>query len=202
VPRPDFEFPIGGAVSAPASFNPPTEDDLREFIDLSLNLLCIAGTDGYFKHVNPAWETTFGYTKEEVLSRPYLEFVHPDDREATMAEATKIASGSSTLSFENRYRSKDGSYRWLLWSAVARPERGLIYCIAADVTEQKREAARLSAQYAVTRVLAEAPSLASVTPRIRQAVCESLDWSVGAIWRVDQKGKLLRCVETGFHAAQ
>src|SRR5690348_9559097 len=152
-------FPIGGAVSAPASFNPSTEDDLREFINLSLNLLCIAGTDGYFKHVNPAWETTFGYTKEEVLSRPYLEFVHPDDREATMAEATKIASGSSTLSFENRYRCKDGCYRWLLWSAVVRPERGLIYCIAADVTEQKREAARLSAQYAVTRVLAEAPSL-------------------------------------------
>ena len=189
-------FPIGGAVSAPARFNPPTEDDLREFIDLSLNLLCIAGTDGYFKHVNPAWETTFGYTKEEVLSRPYLEFVHPDDREATIAEATNIASGRSTLSFENRYRCKDGSYRWLLWSAVVRPERGLIYCIAADVTERKREAARLAAQYAVTRVLAEAPTLASATPRILQAVCESLDWSVGAIWRVDQKDKLLRCVET------
>ena len=117
-------------MSAPARFNPPTEDDLREFIDLSLNFLCIAGTDGYFKHVNPAWETTFGYTKEEVLSRPYLEFVHPDDREATIAEATNIASGRSTLSFENRYRCKDGSYRWLLWSAVVRPERGLIYCIS------------------------------------------------------------------------
>src|ERR1700730_1872394 len=189
-------FPDGGAVSPPARFNPPTEDDLREFIDLSLNLLCISGTDGYFKHVNPAWETTFGYTMEELLSRPYLEFVHPNDREATIAEATNIAAGHSTLSFENRYRCKDGSYRWLLWSAVVRPERGLIYCIAADVTERKREAARLAAQYAVTRWLAEAPTLASATPRILQAVCESLDWSVGAIWRVDQKGKLLRCVET------
>ena len=183
-------------MSAPARFNPPTEDDLREFIDLSLNFLCIAGTDGYFKHVNPAWETTFGYTKEEVLSRPYLEFVHPNDREATIAEATNITSGRSTLSFENRYRCKDGSYRWLLWSAVIRPERGLIYCTAADVTERKREAARLAAQYAVTRVLAEAATLANATPRILQAVCESLDWSVGAIWRVDQEGKLLRCVET------
>jgi PAS domain S-box-containing protein len=189
-------FPIGGAVSAPARFNPPTEDDLREFIDLSLNLLCIAGTDGYLKHVNPAWETTFGYTKEELLSRPYLEFVHPNDREATIAEATNIASGRSTLSFENRYRCKDGTYRWLLWSAVVRPERGLIYCVAADVTERKREDARLAAQYAVTRVLAEAPTLASATPRILQAVCQCLDWSVGAVWRVDQKDKLLRCVET------
>ncbi len=188
--------PIGGAVSSPARFNPPTEDDLREFIDLSLNLLCIAGTDGYFKHVNPAWETTLGYTREELLSRPYLEFVHPDDREATTTEAASVASGRSTITFENRYRCKDGSYRWLLWSAVVRAERGLIYAVAADVTERKREEARLAAQYAVTRVLAEAPSLATATPRILQAICESLNWSVGAIWRVDQNEKLLRCVET------
>lgn len=183
-------------MNPPASFNPPTEDDLRGFIDLSLNLMCIAGTDGYFKHVNRAWETTFGYTREELLSRPYLEFVHPHDRETTVAEAAHIRSGRSTLSFENRYRCKDGSHKWLLWSAVVRPERGLIYAIATDVTERKRAEARLAAQYAVTRVLAEAPTLASGTPRILQAVCESLGWLMGAIWRVDQKEKLLRCVET------
>ena len=183
-------------MSASVRFNPPTEDDLREFIDLSLNFLCIAGTDGYFKYVNPAWETTFGYSREELLSRPYLEFVHPEDRKATTAEAASIVSGRSTLSFENRYRCKDGSYRWLLWSAVVHAERGLIYAVAADVTERKREEVRLSAQYAVTRVLAEAPTLARATPRILQAVCQSLDWSVGAIWRVDQNENLLRCVET------
>jgi two-component system, sensor histidine kinase and response regulator len=183
-------------VSASAPFNPQTEGDLREFIDLSLNLLCIAGTDGYFKHVNPAWEATFGFTREDLLSRPYLEFVHPDDREATTAEAAKIASGCNTLSFENRYLCKDGSYRWLLWSAVVRAERGLIYAVAADITGRKREEALLAAQYAVTRVLAEAATLASATPRILEAICESLNWSVGAIWRVDQKEMLLRCVET------
>ena len=188
-------------MSAPVLFNPQTEGTLREFVDLSLNLLCIAGTDGYFKHVNPAWETTFGFSKEELLSRPYLEFVHPDDREATTAEAAKIASGRNTLSFENRYRCKDGSYKWLLWSAVVRAERGLIYAIAADITERKREDLRLAAQYAVTRVLAEAPTLASGTPRILQAICESLNWSVGAIWRVDHQEKLLRCVETWHMAA-
>jgi PAS domain S-box-containing protein len=183
-------------VSAPVPFNPQTEGDVREFIDLSLNLLCIAGTDGYFKHINPAWETTFGFTKEDFLARPYLEFVHPDDREVTAAEAAKIESGCNTLSFENRYRCKDGSYRWLLWSAVVRTERGLIYAVATDISERKREEARLAAQYAVTRVLAEAPTLAYASPRILQAICEGLDWSVGAIWRVDQKEKVLRCVET------
>jgi PAS domain S-box-containing protein len=188
-------------VSAPVPFNPQSDSALGEFIDLSLNLLCVAGTDGYFKHVNPAWETTFGFTREELLSRPYLEFVHPDDREATTAEARKIASGSNTLSFENRYRCKDGSYKWLLWSAVVRAERGLIYAIAADITERKREEARMAAQYAVTRVLAEAPSLARGTPRILQAICESLNWSVGAIWRVDDREKLLRCVATWHMSA-
>ena len=160
--------------------------DLREFADLSLNLLCIAGTDGYFKYLNPAWESTLGYTREELLSRPYIEFVHPDDRSATVSEAAHVASGRSTLSFENRYRCKDGSYRWLLWSAIVRAEKELIYCVAADVTEHRLEAVRLAAQYAVTRVLADAPTLAVATPKILQAICECLGWSVGAIWRVDE----------------
>src|SRR5215472_6287577 len=86
------------AVSAAPSFSQPTELDLREFADLSLNLLCIAGTDGYFKYLNPAWETTFGYSRQELLSRPYIEFVHPDDRQATVSEAAHVASGRSTLS--------------------------------------------------------------------------------------------------------
>jgi PAS domain S-box-containing protein len=190
---------IGGAVGAPVSFNPPSECDLREFIGLSLNLLCIAGTDGYFKYLNPAWEVTLGYTREELLSRPYLEFVHPEDRQATVAEALHIASGRSTISFENRYRSKDGSYKWLLWSAVVHRETGLIYAIAADITERKHEQARLAVQYAVTRVLAEEPTLASAAPRILEAICGSLNWWTGVIWQVDEKENLLHCVET-WHA--
>ena len=174
----------------------PTELDLREFADLSLNLLCIAGTDGYFKYLNPAWETALGYTRKELFSRPYIEFVHPDDRSATVSEAAQVASGRSTLSFENRYRCKDGSYRWLLWSAIVRAEKGSIYCVAADVTEHRLEAVRLAAQYAVTRVLADEPTLAVATPKILQAICECLGWSVGAIWRVDEKENVLRCVET------
>ena len=185
-----------GAVSTPSGFHPPTGDDLREFGDLSLNLLCIAGVDGYFKYVNPAWEATLGYGQAELLSRPYLDFVHPDDREATVAEASHIASGRSTICFENRYLCKDGSFKWLLWSAVVHPERGVIYAVGVDLTDRKREEALLAAQHAVTRVLAEAPTLAKATPRILQAICESLDWSVGSIWRLDPKHRVLHCVET------
>ena len=177
------------------TFNQPTELDLREFAELSLNLFCIAGTDGYFKYLNPAWEATLGYTRDELLSRPYIDFVHPDDRQSTVSEAAHVISGRSTLSFENRYRAKDGTYRSFLWSAIVRADKGLMYCVAADVTEHRREEVRLAAQNAVTRVLAEAPNLAVASPKILQAICECLAWSVGAIWQVDQKENVLRCVE-------
>ena len=75
-------------MSTPSRFNPPTEDDLREFLDLSIDMLCIAGVNGYFKHLNPAWERTLGYSKEELLSRPYVDFVHPEEREAAIADVT------------------------------------------------------------------------------------------------------------------
>jgi PAS domain S-box-containing protein len=183
-------------VDRPPTANPLTEADLREFVDLSLNLWCIVGTDGFFKHLNLAWETTLGFSRKELLSRPFIDFVHPDDRESTLAEEKSVSAGRSTLSFENRYLTKDGSYRWLLWVATAHPERGLIFASATDVTERKREEGRLAAQYAVTHVLADSPSLAVAAPRMLRAICESLDWSVGAIWRVDPKEKILRCVAT------
>jgi PAS domain S-box-containing protein len=176
-------------------FNPPTEDDLREFLDLSIDMLCIAGIDGYFKHLNPAWEKTLGYSKEELLSHPYLDFVHPEDRDATIAEANNLAAGQDTFIFENRYRCKDGSYKWLRWTGAVRAEKGLIYASARDISPRKREEARVAAQHSVTRVLAEAPNLATATPRILRAVCESLGWEMGAIWRVDKKEDVLRYVE-------
>lgn len=176
-------------------FNPPTEYDLREFLELSVDMLCIAGIDGYFKHLNPAWEKTLGYSKSELLSRPYVELVHPEDRKLTIAELNKLAAGDNTFTFENRYLCKDGSYKWLRWTGAVRGEKGVIYASARDITPRKREEARLAAQHAVTRVLAEALTLASATPQILRAVCESLSWDLGAIWRVDDEKKLLRCVE-------
>src|SRR5215472_9289072 len=83
--------------------------------DLTLDMLAVAGFDGYFKRLNPAWERTLGFTKEELMAKPYVDFVHPDDRESTLAEAGKLAAGVQTVSFENRYLTKDGSYKWLLW---------------------------------------------------------------------------------------
>ena len=87
------------------------QQERDSFFSLSLDLLAVVGTDGYLKRVSPAWERTLGWTSADLLARPYLEFVHPDDREATAAEARKVADGQGTAQFESRYQAKDGSTR-------------------------------------------------------------------------------------------
>jgi PAS domain S-box-containing protein len=113
------------------------QEELDQFFTLSLDLLCIAGMDGVFKRLNPAWEKVLGYRDGELMARPFIEFVHPDDRPATLAEMRRVAGGAETVAFENRYRCRDGSYRWLSWAARPSPDRGLIYAAARDVTERR-----------------------------------------------------------------
>jgi PAS domain S-box-containing protein len=120
------------------------EDELATLFETSRDMLGVAGFDGYFRRLNPACERILGFTSEELRARPFMEFVHPDDRASTRAEAAKVAAGSSAVLFENRYRCKDGSYRWLSWNVTPRPEEGLSYGSARDVTEQKRAAEDLN----------------------------------------------------------
>lgn len=111
--------------------------ELARFFTLCQDMLCIAGTDGFFRRLNPAWTRTLGWSEEELLAAPYLDFVHPDDREATVREASAIAAGHVTVSFDNRYRCRDGSYKWLQWTSVLFIEDQQIYATARDVTVLK-----------------------------------------------------------------
>ncbi len=110
----------------------------NRFLDLSIDMFCIAGFDGFFKSLNPSFEKTLGFTTEALMAKPYLEFIHPDDRQKTASEAARLEDREVTFAFENRYLCKDGNYKWLLWNAIAVPEQGLIYAVARDITERKR----------------------------------------------------------------
>ncbi len=111
-------------------------EELDRFFNVSLDLLCIANTDGYFLRLNPAWERTLGYTREELMVKKFLDFVHPDDLDRTLEAISTLTSQQKVYSFENRYRCKDGTYRWLQWSST--PAGKLIYAAARDVTQHKR----------------------------------------------------------------
>jgi PAS domain S-box-containing protein len=119
------------------------EQERDRFFALSLDLMVIAGFDGYFKQLNPAWEKTLGWTLDELKARPWVDFVHPDDVPATLAAARQITEGAALPAHENRYRCRDGSYRWLQWTAREIVGQRLIYGIARDVTEYKRILAAL-----------------------------------------------------------
>lgn len=108
-------------------------------------MLCVVDLDGYFKRLAPEWSKTLGYTIEELLARPYIEFVHSEDRSDTIAEVQKLLAGVETISFKNRYQCKDGSYKWLLWHAISLSENQLICATARDITsvEQTEERLRL-----------------------------------------------------------
>src|SRR5262249_38307246 len=116
----------------------PADAKLKKFFRLSADLLGIADLKGYFVELSPSWEAVLGFTRRELSAVPYLEFVHPDDRAGSIAEASAGGDGGGAISFENRYCCRDGSYRWFQWNAIPAVDEGLVYCIARDVTERRR----------------------------------------------------------------
>ncbi|MBD0334845.1 MAG: PAS domain S-box protein [Cyanobacteria bacterium Co-bin13] len=157
-----------------------TQEERDRFFTLSLDMLCIAGTDGYFKQINPAWEATLGYSQAELLAQPYLSLVHPDDRAETSAEAGSVSEGGASFRFENRYRCKNGSYRWLSWSSVLNAETDLIYAVARDITVQKQAEQQLAEQAATLQRQADLLNLAYEAIFVRSQQGTITYWNRGA----------------------
>ena len=127
---------VAGLVGRFADARRELESKHKRHFDLSLDLFGTATFDGYFQDLNPAWERVLGHTIDELRSRPLLEFVHPDDRRTTEIELERLAGGFETIHFRNRYRTAEGSYRWLDWNAHPATESGEIHATARDITAQ------------------------------------------------------------------
>jgi PAS domain S-box-containing protein len=141
------------------------QEERNRFFDLSLDLLAVANFEGYFLRVNRAWEETLGFTAAELMAQPYLNLVHPDDRSATLASAQELSQGVMAVRFENRYRTKDGSYRWLSWSARPYDQQNLIYAVAHDITDRRRlKIAAQADKQTIDRQLAEIEAIYRTAP--------------------------------------
>jgi len=143
---------FAGALGLNAGRRAQAQAEADRIFNLSSDLIAVADFNGRFTRVNPAFERTLGFTSEELRSRPYVEFVHPDDRPKTLRATEELAQGREVIEFENRYLREDGSVRWLQWSARSAPGEAVIYAAARDVTERKQ----LEEQQAALRRVATA----------------------------------------------
>ncbi|HEX6457375.1 MAG TPA: PAS domain S-box protein [Thermoleophilaceae bacterium] len=170
------------------------EERSGRLFSISLDFMSTFTPDGRFRQINPAWSELLGWSEEELLGSRMLDYVHPDDRDGTLAEAELLtAAGERSGDFENRWRCADGSYRWLLWSAHFSREEGLVYAVAKDVTEAKRQERLFQTRFALSQAVAEADSLEQELAGVLAAAGESLGWEFGAAWLPHGDGRVMRC---------
>jgi PAS domain S-box-containing protein len=130
-------------------------EQFRIFFQTSTDLMCIADPNGAFVSVNPALMKTLGYTEAELVARPFIDFIHPDDRQETLDEMVRQLENGCTLDFENRYLAKDASVHWLSWRAVYNNQENCTYATARDITKRKRVEAYAEMSRAILQILNE-----------------------------------------------
>jgi PAS domain S-box-containing protein len=138
-PPPDDEQALGelaAELGALRGENMATLLEIRALFELSREMMVIAGFDGYFQLVSPAWTTTLGHARADLCAAPFLDFVHPEDLEVTRTVVERLTRNGRLISFQNRYRHRDGSYRALSWRATVSMERQRIYAVAMDVSDR------------------------------------------------------------------
>jgi PAS domain S-box-containing protein len=195
---------LAGALGINAARRARAQEELDRIFTLSPDLIAVADFDGHFTRVNPAVEQVLGYTQEELFERPYLEMVHPDDRERTAAEAGALVEGRTSDSFENRFMCKDGSYRVLEWNSTPVLESGVMYGMARDVTERRRaetELERLAGEQAALRrvatLVARGMPAADVFAAVAEEVERLLDAQATTIGRLEPDGTMAIVASNG-----
>ena len=193
-----------GALGVNAARRARAQKELDRIFTLSPDLIAVADFEGRFTRINPAVQKVLGYTEEEFLARPYLDLVHPDDRERTRAEAAAIGEGKTTHSFENRYLGKDGSYRVLDWTSTPVRAERLMYGIARDVTARRRteaELERLAGEQAALRrvatLIARGVPPAEVFAAVADEVGRLLDAQATTIGRLEPDGTMVIVAAAG-----
>ena len=166
----------------------PAEREVERIFNMSLDLLCVVGFDGYFKRVNPALERAFGYPVPILLARPVLQFIHRADRRRAEHAHETLRRGHTLVPFEHRHVAPDGSVRWVQWTAQPVPEEGVIYGVGRDITEGRRAAQEQAALRRVATLVARGASPETVFRAVTEEVGRLLDVDRAAMVRYESGG--------------
>jgi PAS domain S-box-containing protein len=185
---------LAGALGVVGARRSTAKAEIDRLFTLSSDLITVAGFDGFLRRINPASEQRLGYTERELLARPFLDFVHPDDRERTAAALRSIVAGERRIAFVNRLLCKDGSDKWFEWTATPVPEERTIYGVGRDVTERRqaeREVGRLADEQAALRrvatLVAEEAAQAEIFAAIAEETAQLLGASAVRVVRYDRE---------------
>jgi PAS domain S-box-containing protein len=168
-------------------------EELGRLFELSLDAFCIAGFDGYLKLANPSFARMLGYTQEELLARPFIDNVHPDDVESVRARLVELEAGLDVTRFECRQITADGSVRWLEWNTRPSPERGVLYGVGRDVTERHAADAELAALRRVATLVAAGAEPEQVFAFVAEEVARVIDVPMANIVRYEADGSAIQC---------
>jgi PAS domain S-box-containing protein len=177
---------LGSDAEASRSF----DDDLVGLFDLSHDAFCIAGFDGYLKRANPAFARSLGYTLAELLARPFMDNVYPDDVESVEALLAELAGGSDIAGFDCREVCADGSVRWFEWSTSSRPEDGVVYGLARDVTDRRMVNVELGALRRVATLAADGVAPAEQFAIVAEEVARVVNVPLVVVARYELDGSV------------
>jgi PAS domain S-box-containing protein len=172
------------------------EREVERIFEMSPALLAVAGFDGYLRRFNPAFEA-FGYSREELMSRPWAEFAHPNDRERMLQASASLERGADVVELENRVICRDGSVRWVEWSTRVVPEAGLFFAAGRDVTESRRAAEEQAALRRVATLVARETAPDAVFAAVGREVGEVLGVDATHLGRYDADGTVVSVAQWG-----
>ncbi|MBE9109895.1 PAS domain-containing protein [Nodosilinea sp. LEGE 07298] len=202
-----YAFPMGkpqhhlfGILFRNITIRKLAEQEQEKFFAVGSDLQVVTSSGGYFRWVSPSFERLLGWTAAETTARPWTEFVHPDDVNSSVLEAENLFSGQETFAFENRYRHKDGSYRWLLWRAQPDSDQQLLYGAAVDITESKRHAANTAFLAEIATEFSRLSSADQIMQTVGAKIGAYLDLSACAFVEIDA-AEAEATINYAWHAA-
>ena len=176
-----------------AAGSPSFDGEPVGLFELSQDAFCIVGFDGYLKRANPAFPLSLGYSLVELLAIPFVENIHPDDRESVGAVLAELAAGQPVVGFECRHLCADGSIRWLEWSTSNRPDAGVVYGVGRDITERRMASEELSALRRVATLAGEGVAPADLFAMVAEVVARVVHVPIVTVVRYELDNTLTVC---------